>query len=92
MSVVSRQARSEITASGALVNARHRRALHRGIGNAPRDVDDVGRTADTEQCAEHAAEETRRRCPRSPQEGVAGYDGTGTVIGDAPNPVTPNTE
>src|SRR5882762_9783989 len=35
---------------------RDRRALHRRVGNAPGDVDDVGRTADTEQCAEHAAE------------------------------------
>jgi len=50
-----------------------RRALHRGVGNAPGDVDDVGSTADR-------TNGSGRKCAS-----------TGTVIGDAPNPVTPNT-
>ena len=35
---------------------RDRGALGGGVGNAPSDVDNVGRTADTEQCAEDTAE------------------------------------
>src|SRR5712691_5588118 len=35
---------------------RDRRALRAGVGDAPGDIDDVGRAADTEQGAEHAAE------------------------------------
>jgi len=46
---------------------RDRRALRRGVGNAAGDVDDIGRAADPEQCAEHAAEETRRHGPRPPE-------------------------
>jgi hypothetical protein len=68
----SRSAKSPAMANAATRSVeddhqRDRRALRGGVGNAPRDVDDVGRTPDAEESAEHAAEQSRRRCPRSPE-------------------------